>query len=62
MRSSVRTGLSQESGQPRTDELILIEWQDAWEGGTVELTVRVTDEATGTTAERTLAFDIDPSS
>ena len=56
------TTLSQESGQPRTDELILIEWQDAWEGGTVELTVRVTDEATGATAERTLAFDIDPSS
>ncbi len=56
------TTLSQESTQSQTDELILIDWQDTWEAGTVELTVRVTDEATGATKERTLRFDISPSS
>ncbi|NBB87191.1 MAG: hypothetical protein GVY12_13365 [Bacteroidetes bacterium] len=56
------TTLSQESTQPRTDELILIDWQDTWEAGTVELTVRVTDEATGVTKERTLQFEISTSS
>jgi len=56
------TTLAQESDRPRTSELILIDWQDTWEAGTVELTVRVSDEATGATKERTLRFEISPSS
>lgn len=56
------TTLSQESSQARTGELILIEWQEAWEAGTVEFTVRVSDEATGATKERTLQFEISTSS
>jgi len=56
------TSFTHESATSRTDELILIEWQDEWEKGVVQLIVRVTDEHSGEVRERSVWFDVDPAS
>ncbi len=52
------TTLEQESDTSRTDELIMIDWKEEWDEGTVQVNVRVTDEWTGEVIQRSISFAV----